>query len=181
MNMDPDAPNIAPPSIATPQFTEGRKEGMFLPEAEEQPEYPSILENNSVTLENPIPKTLKEAYNNSFVSLPRPETLSKFSQGQLLEHVAGIKNVAAQILEDTAEEAQVKVAAQMLATNEAFIKQAQRQYQLYFAPGAIHEEQTDQNDPTIRNELAENKFDKEGLQSAFMTVKNIAIKALINT
>lgn len=176
--MDPDSnilPNIASPSIATPPLTEEKKEGMFLPEAEVQA--PTILGETSVTLGSTIPKALKEAYNNSFVSISKPEILGTVSQKQLLANAEIVKNASQEILKD----AQVTLAAQVLATNQIFLEQAQRQYQLYLAPGAIHEEQTNQDTPTIENELKEDNFNQEGLQHAFTTVKNIAVKALVLT
>jgi len=182
MGQDPNIlPNVAPPSITTPPLTEGRKEEMLLPEAEVEVQPTGVLSDTSVTLDDTIPKMLKEAYNNSFVALAKPEILNQVPQKQLLEYADAVKNVAKQMLEHTEEESQVTLASQMLATNEVFLQQAQRHYQLYLAPGAIHEEQTNQDLPTIENELEENKPDQEGLQNAFTTIKNIAMKALVLT
>lgn len=180
--MDPDSnilTNVASPSIATPSLTEEKKEGLSLPETEVQTS--TILGDTSVTLDGTIPKALKEAYNNSFVSISKPEILGAVSQKQLLANVEIVKNVSQEILKDAEEDAQVTLAAQVLANNQIFLEKAQRQYQLYLAPGAIHEEQTNQDVPTIENELEENNVDQEGLQNAFTTVKNIAVKALIFT
>ncbi len=180
--MDPDSnilTNIASPSMTTPSLTEEKKEGLFLPEPEVQTS--TIFGDTSVTLGDTIPKALKEAYNNSFVSISKPEILGSVSQKQLLANAEIVKNASQEILKDAGEDAQVALAAQVLANNQIFLEKAQQQYQLYRAPGAIHEEQTNQDVPTIENELEENKFDQEGLQHAFTTVKNIAVKALVLT
>lgn len=168
-----------PPSISTPSLTDARKEELFLPESELELPSSSVLSDEAVTLDSTIPKGLKEAYNNSFVAIPKPQILNSIPQRELLEHAEVVKNVATEMLKERDEEAQVTVAAEMLATTEAFLKAAQRQYQLYLAPGAIHEEQTNQNVPTIANEIQENNFDQEGIEAAFETVKNIAMKALV--
>lgn len=173
------SPNIATPAIETSPLTEGRKEGLFLPEAEVQAQPSGVLSDASITLDGTIPKALKEAYNNSFVSLEKPEILNKVSQKHLLGHAEVVKNTAEQILKYADEKAQVTAASQMLATEEEFLKKAQQQYQLYLAPGAIHQEQTDQNVPTIVSAQAENHFDQQKFQNAFTTVKNIAMKALV--
>lgn len=180
--MDPDSnilTNIASPSIATPSLTEEKKEGMFLPETEVQPS--TIFGDTSVTLDDTIPKALKEAYNNSFVSISKPEILGAVSQKQLLTNAEIIKNASQEILKDAGEDVQVALAAQVLANNQVFLEKAQRQYQLYYAPGATHGEQTSQDTPAIESEMEEDKLNQEGLQNAFTTVKKIAIKALVFT
>ena len=177
--MEPDHISTNVALITPPSLTEERKGEMFLPEAEVQSQPAGILGDTSVTLDNTIPKALKEAYNNSFVSLTKPAILNTLSQQQLLVNAEIVKNVAVQMLKDQDRAEQTKAASLVLATIEIFLKKAQQQYQLYLAPGAIHEEQTNQKFPAIANEITENQF--SGLQIAFETVKNIAMKALILT
>ncbi len=178
--MEPELSNLATPSMASSPITEGRKEGMFLPEAEIEATSPSnILGETAVTLEQTIPKNLTEAYNNSFVSLSKPEILNTLSQKQLLEHAEIIKNVSKQMIEDAEKDAEVTLAAQVLASDQTFLEHIQQKYNLYFAPGAIHQEQTDQNVPTILSELENNKLEQSGLQNAVTTIKSIAMKALV--
>ena len=173
--------NIASPSIAAPSSAGGRKGEMFLTDTEVQPQPVGVLSEASVMLDSTISKTLKEAYNNSFVSLPKPEISSSLPQQQLLKNAEAVKNVAQQMLDDTVEETQATVASEMLAANEVFLQATQQHYLRYLAAGGFDQEQTNQENPTIASELAQKQVEQEGIQNAFTTVKNIAMKALIFT
>lgn len=180
--MEPDLSNLETPSITSPPLTEGRKEGLSLPEAEiETAPSSSILGDASVSLEQTVPKDLKEAYNNSFVSLAKPEILNTLSQKQLLDNVETIKNISKKMIKSAEANAEVAMASQVLASDQIFLEHMQQKYNLYLAPGAIHQEQTEQNVPTLKGELENNKLEQMGIQNAFMTIKNIALKALVLT
>ncbi|MBM3856974.1 MAG: hypothetical protein FJ390_03310 [Verrucomicrobia bacterium] len=177
--LDPDvSSNIAYPSITAPSLTGGRKEG---PEAEVQDQPSGVFGEVSVTLDGTISKTFKEAYNKSFVSLEKSETLSSVPQQQLLKNAEAVKNVAQQMINDTVEESQATVASDMLAANEVFLQAAEEHYLRYIAAGGFDQEQTDQENPTIGTQLKQNKFNQEAIQDSFTMINNIAMKALIFT
>lgn len=178
--MEPESSNLATASISSPLFTEERKDGMFLPDAERETELSTtVFGDTSVTIDQSIPNNLKQAYSNSFVSLSKPEILNTIPQNQLLEYAEVVKQTSQRMIQEAEENEQVALASQVLAEYQVFLDYMQRQYDLYLAPGATHQEQTEQNTPTISSELENNKIEQEGLKNAFITLKNIAMKALV--
>lgn len=178
--MEPDLSNLTNPFINPPSLTDTREEGMFLTDAEIAGTSSSnVLNNTAVTIDQTIPKHLKEAYNNSFVSLTKPEILNTVPQRQLLENAQAVKNISKQMIQDAEQDADATLASQVLAENEIFIEHLQQKYNEFFAPGAIHQEQTEENVPTIASKLEENKIDQEGVKNAFTAIKNIAMQALV--
>lgn len=176
--MEPDIfQNNVTPTVTNPQLTDAQNDNFSLDQAEEI--LPDVIDNNSVTLDQPIPKDLKEVYNNSFVSITRPKILGEVSQPQLLENTEAVKGVVKQMLKEEGEEEQVKLASEILANNQVFLQEVQRRYKLYLAPGAIHQDQTNQNVPTIASAIVENEKNQEDLENSFLMIKNIATKALI--